>query len=106
MQMNSKIRKLLKSHAWRQAIHLIRSVAAIALTSICLLAITDVARTHTRTARKHRAENHALPVFGAVSGKAKSPGNLKLTDEEEDALVAFLKALTDGYTVPSPRTAK
>jgi len=33
-------------------------------------------------------------------------GNLKLTDQEEDALVSFLKALTDGYVVPSPRTAK
>jgi cytochrome c peroxidase len=33
-------------------------------------------------------------------------GNLKLTDEEEDALVAFLKTLTDGYRVPSPRTRK
>jgi cytochrome c peroxidase len=33
-------------------------------------------------------------------------GNLKLTDQEEDALVAFLKTLTDGYTVPSPRMAK
>jgi cytochrome c peroxidase len=33
-------------------------------------------------------------------------GNLKLTDQEEDALVAFLKTLTDGYKVPSPRTGK
>jgi cytochrome c peroxidase len=33
-------------------------------------------------------------------------GNLKLTDQEEDALVAFLKTLTDGYVVPSSRTAK
>jgi cytochrome c peroxidase len=33
-------------------------------------------------------------------------GNLKLTDQEEDALVAFLKTLTDGYVAPSPRTAK
>jgi hypothetical protein len=32
-------------------------------------------------------------------------GNLKLTDEEEDAVVAFLETLTDGYTVPSPRTS-
>src|ERR1700740_1209771 len=28
-------------------------------------------------------------------------GNLKLTDQEEDALVAFLKTLTDGYSPPS-----
>jgi cytochrome c peroxidase len=33
-------------------------------------------------------------------------GNLKLTDQEEDALVAFLKTLTDGYKVPTARTAK
>jgi len=33
-------------------------------------------------------------------------GNLKLTDQEEDALVAFLKTLTDGYSAPSQRTAK
>ena len=33
-------------------------------------------------------------------------GNLKLTDQEEDALVAFLKTLTDGYKVPNPQTAK
>jgi len=33
-------------------------------------------------------------------------GNLKLTVQEEDALVAFLKTLTDGYEVPAARTAK
>jgi cytochrome c peroxidase len=33
-------------------------------------------------------------------------GNLKLTDQGEDALVAFLKTLTDGYIVPSPGKAK
>jgi cytochrome c peroxidase len=33
-------------------------------------------------------------------------GNLKLTDQEEDALVAFLKTLTDGYAMPSQQTAK
>src|ERR1700720_171836 len=33
-------------------------------------------------------------------------GNLKLTDQEEDDLVAFLKTLTDGYKVPSPRSDK
>jgi cytochrome c peroxidase len=33
-------------------------------------------------------------------------GNLKLTEQEEDALVAFLKTLTDGYMVPNPQTAK
>jgi cytochrome c peroxidase len=33
-------------------------------------------------------------------------GNLKLTDAEEDALVAFLKTLTDGYKPPPKQTAK
>jgi len=33
-------------------------------------------------------------------------GNLQLTDEEEDALVAFLRTLTDGYKVSNPKTAK
>jgi cytochrome c peroxidase len=33
-------------------------------------------------------------------------GNLKLTDAEEDALVAFLRTLTDGYHVPSARARK
>ena len=33
-------------------------------------------------------------------------GDLKLADQEEDALVAFLKTLTDGYKVPTARTAK
>jgi cytochrome c peroxidase len=33
-------------------------------------------------------------------------GNLKLTDQEEDALVAFLKTLADGYKLTSPPTAK
>jgi cytochrome c peroxidase len=27
-------------------------------------------------------------------------GNLKLTSEQEDAIVAFLKTLSDGYVVP------
>ena len=33
-------------------------------------------------------------------------GNLGLSDQEEDALVAFLKTLTDGYTVPSAQAQK
>jgi cytochrome c peroxidase len=33
-------------------------------------------------------------------------GNLKLTDQEEEALVSFLKTLTDGYKVPNPQAAK
>jgi cytochrome c peroxidase len=32
-------------------------------------------------------------------------GNLKLTDQEEDAIVAFLKTLTDGYQVATARRA-
>lgn len=33
-------------------------------------------------------------------------GNLKLTDQEEDALIAFLKTLTDGYKIPNTQAAK
>src|ERR1700681_377969 len=73
--MNSKRKELLKSPGWRRAMRLTRSVAVITLGSICLLAITDVGRTHTRTTPKLRAENHALPLFAAVSGEAKSPSN-------------------------------
>jgi len=29
-----------------------------------------------------------------------------LTDQAEDALVSFLKTLTDGYEIPNPRVAK
>jgi cytochrome c peroxidase len=36
----------------------------------------------------------------------KQLGNLKLMDQEEDALVAFLKTLTDGYKVPPARRAE
>ncbi len=30
-------------------------------------------------------------------------GRLGLTDKEEDQIVAFLKTLTDGYTLPAPK---
>jgi cytochrome c peroxidase len=33
-------------------------------------------------------------------------GNLKLTEQEEDALVVFLKTLTDGYVITKERAAK
>jgi cytochrome c peroxidase len=36
----------------------------------------------------------------------KQLGNLKLTEQEEDDLVAFLKTLTDGYKAPSPQASK
>ena len=36
----------------------------------------------------------------------KQLGNLKLTDQEEDDLVAFLQTLTDGYKVPRSRTPR
>ena len=42
----------------------------------------------------------------ATNINKKQLGNLKLSDQEEDALVAFLKTLTDGYRVPAARTAK
>ena len=33
-------------------------------------------------------------------------GNLRLTDQEEESLVSFLKTLTDGYKVTNPQAAK
>jgi cytochrome c peroxidase len=33
-------------------------------------------------------------------------GNLRLTDQEEDAIVSFLKTLTDSYTAPNQQAAK
>ena len=36
----------------------------------------------------------------------KQLGNLKLTDQEEDDLVAFLRTLTDGYKVPTRPATK
>jgi cytochrome c peroxidase len=33
-------------------------------------------------------------------------GNLKLSDQEEDALVAFMKTLTDGYQIPNASAAQ
>jgi cytochrome c peroxidase len=33
-------------------------------------------------------------------------GDLRLTGQDEDAIVSFLKTLTDGYTVPNERAAK
>src|SRR6202040_2972529 len=61
-QTNSKIQELRKSPEWRKAMHFIRSVAAIALASICLLAIENVGRAPTRAKPEPRTE-------------AKPPGN-------------------------------
>jgi cytochrome c peroxidase len=76
IQIKSKIQELRNSPAWGPATHFIRSVAAIALASICLLAITDVGTTHTRTTPKLRAQNHTVSLFRAVSADTKSPSNL------------------------------
>jgi len=38
----------------------------------------------------------------AANVNTKELGNLHLTEAQEDALVAFLKTLTDGYMVPAP----
>jgi len=46
------------------------------------------------------------PPDNSTNLNKKQLGNLKLTDQEEDDLVAFLKSLTDGYKVPSSRTAR
>src|SRR6202790_5003061 len=55
-QTNSKIQELRKSPEWRKAMHFIRSVAAIALASICFLGIEDVGRAPTRAKPEPRTE--------------------------------------------------
>jgi hypothetical protein len=45
-------------------------------------------------------------IRACSSGVVRRPGNLTLTDQEEDTIVSFLKTLTDGYTVPNERAAK
>ncbi len=42
----------------------------------------------------------------ATNINKKELGNLKLSDQEEDAIVAFLRTLTDNYTMPAARSAK
>jgi cytochrome c peroxidase len=42
----------------------------------------------------------------ATNMNKRQLGNLKLTDQEEDAIVAFMKTLTDGYKIPSRRAAR
>jgi cytochrome c peroxidase len=76
IQMNAKIKELLESPSSRQAIRLIRSVAAIVLASIILLAITDAGRTHGLTTMEPRAKDHTVSLLGGVSGEAKPLGNL------------------------------
>jgi cytochrome c peroxidase len=46
------------------------------------------------------------PPEDASNLNRKQLGNLKLTDQEENDLVAFLKTLTDGYKVPNSRLTK
>jgi hypothetical protein len=42
----------------------------------------------------------------ATNINKKQLGNLKLSDQEEDAIVAFLRMLTDNYMMPAARPAK
>jgi cytochrome c peroxidase len=42
------------------------------------------------------------PVPEVPQNKDMTVGSLGLTDKEEDQIVAFLKTLTDGYTIPYP----
>jgi cytochrome c peroxidase len=42
----------------------------------------------------------------AVNINKKQLGDLKLSDQEEDAIVAFLRTLTDDYRVPAARKSK
>src|SRR4029077_16805667 len=47
-----------------------------------------------------------LPPEDATILNTRQLGDLKLTDQEEDNLVAFLRTLTDDYKLSSPGTAK
>jgi len=73
--MKAKRKELLNSPRLRRAMRLTRPVAAITLSSICLLAIADAARTHMRTSPKLRPENQAIPLLAPISGDPKSPSN-------------------------------
>ena len=42
----------------------------------------------------------------SINMNRRQLGNLQLTDQEEDAIVAFLKTLTDGYKLPSGSAGK
>ena len=42
------------------------------------------------------------PAPEVPANENKVIGNLKLTDKEEDQIVAFMKTLTDGYFKPKP----
>jgi cytochrome c peroxidase len=46
------------------------------------------------------------PAEDSTNMNKRQLGNLKLTDQEEDAIIAFLKTLTDGYKVPHTQTPK
>src|SRR5260370_18618931 len=75
-QIKSKIQELRKSPAWRQAMRFSQSIAAIVLASICILGITDVARTNRPTTLKVHAENHSASLFVAVAAQPSSPSRL------------------------------
>src|ERR1700730_3358175 len=76
IQIKSKIQELRNSPRWRQATRLVRSVAAVALASICLLAITDVGKTPSGTTPALSATNHSISLVRAVSAATSSPYNL------------------------------
>lgn len=57
---------------------------------------------HFYNTRDVVAENWPVPEYPATVNKDEL-GNLGLTDEQEDAIVAFLMTLTDGYAPPNPR---
>jgi hypothetical protein len=74
--MNSKIKLFKDGTAWRQAMFFVRSVAAMALASLCALTISGLGGTHMWIAPELRALNDTLALLGAISGHAESPGNL------------------------------
>lgn len=49
--------------------------------------------------------NWPPPEVGDPTMNVEELGNLGLTDAQEDAIVAFMKTLSDGYTLPKPKNA-
>ncbi len=105
-----KRKELLKSPGWRRAMRLIRSVAMITLSSICLLAISDVGRKHTRANPKLRAGSHAIPFLADASPEAKSPtdpnGQIPTSfDKDVARVVAGIDKVEDDTLLQLDRTA-
>jgi cytochrome c peroxidase len=54
------------------------------------------------TSNDPNAKKTCWPAPEVSANEDPTVGNLGLSDEDEDEIVAFLKTLTDGYTTSSP----